>query len=71
MKTIKIGSLFKYKHNGKHENCTIVILYNKEQKKRYLYNLDYKVPIGDHHLLYAEFLDRKLSRNEILNLELQ
>jgi len=62
---IEVGDVFSYRHNGKHEDSNIVVLYDHDMGKRYLYNLDYKVRIGDHHLLYAKFTEKKISKEEI------
>ena len=65
MKEIKVGDVFKYKHNGKHDDSEIVILYDKELNKRFLYNITYKVKIGYYHLLHAKFTGKRLTKKEM------
>jgi len=55
---MKIGDKFKYRHGGKHDDVTLIILHDHKENRRYLYNIDYKVRIGDVALLYSEYIGR-------------
>ena len=62
---MKIGYKFKYRHSGKHGDVTLIILYDRNENKRFLYNIDYEVRVGDCHLLYAKYIG-KASKEDIL-----
>lgn len=66
---IQIGSIFKYRHNGQHEDCKLVILHDEKLNRRILYNMTYKTRIGDSHLFYAEFTGERLTKKEIKDLQ--
>ena len=55
---MKIGDLFKYRHTGMHKDVTLIILHDAVENKRYLFNIDYSVRVGDSHLLYAKHVGR-------------
>lgn len=62
---MKIGYTFKYRHGGKHEDVTLIILHDRSANNRFLYNIDYKVRVGAGHLLYAKHVG-KATKEEIL-----
>jgi len=51
---MKVGDTFSYRHAGQHEDVTLIILHDNKQNMRFLYNIDYKLRVGDNHLLYAK-----------------
>lgn len=62
---MRLGSLFKYRHNGKHDDCTLIILPDRKNKSRIVYNMDYKVIVGDKHILFATYTGEVMPRTEI------
>jgi hypothetical protein len=55
---MKIGYLFKYRHNGMHDDVTLVILHDYKTNRRFLYNIDYGWRIGDCHIFYAKYIGK-------------
>lgn len=51
---MKIGYLFRYRHNGKHYDTTLIILHDKEEKRRFLFDIDLNIRVADWFLLYAK-----------------
>ena len=62
---MKIGSLFKYRHNGKHHDVTLIILHDKNKNERILFNIDYEIKVGIWILLYAEFTGKIANSQDI------
>ena len=65
---MKLGQTFKYRKSGWHEDVTLVILHNYEENRRVLYCPEIGCYWGLHALLYAR-MDRRLSRQEIIDLQ--
>jgi hypothetical protein len=55
---MKIGDIFRYRHNGKHDDVILIILHDYNAGERILYNIDYGVRVGLIHLLYSKHIGR-------------
>lgn len=60
-----VGTLLKYRHNGEHDDSTLVVLYDKNRNQRFLYNMDYGMRVGGWIALYAKPTGLVLTKNEI------
>lgn len=60
------GSLFRYRYSGKHEDVTLIILFDYKTRDRFVYNIDYKLRTGACHLLNSKYIG-KATKNEIGN----
>jgi hypothetical protein len=62
---IKVGSIFKYRPNGEHNDYKLVVLHDAKSGQRFLYNMDYECEVGIINILYAEYTGEKLTKKEI------
>lgn len=63
---MKIGQILKYKHNGQHDKCKLVVLHDHGKNERVLFNVDYGVMVGPVHALYADLTSDVASKEDIL-----